>query len=454
MPGISLQQIYADAGVDVTLPSGLADQEITGFEIDSRQVTAGSVFVALPGANTDGHDFLDKAIANGAQLLIVEREPAAKLDVPVLVVADCLKALGKLANCHRARCKGTIIGITGSVGKTTAKDFLLQLLDASPYFAYAAPKSYNSEIGLPLAMLGAPRHADFIVLEYGINKPHEMQYLLDIVKPDLAALIAIGAAHLEGLDDVQTIAYEKNKLLQAVPESGKVWLDEHCKSLIDIQQQDWAADVQVYDHASYSYTFDGEKYLVEHPLLGALQVACIAEYELRTAMLMTEIAISCKVSKQHIQEVLPQLQKPKGRMQRSCVAGIAFIDDAYNANPLSMLAALRALTELPCTGRRIAVLGSMLELGVREQQLHADMGSSLEGLKIDSVVCIGDLATEIAKSAPSTVETHCVADCQAAAQYLETACKAGDLVLLKASRGEQLENILVDFKKLSCNPIT
>ena len=447
MPGMTIHQVYA--ALKTALPSEVSDAELPKVEIDSRLITTGDIFVALPGARSDGHEHLDSAIANGAQLLVVQRDMGKEFSVPQIVVADGLCALADLATFHREHCRGKVIGITGSVGKTTAKDFLLQLFTTSQFSAYAAPKSYNSEIGLPLAMLGAPRDVDFIVLEYGINEPGEMQYLIDVVKPDMATIVAIGAAHLEGLGDLQTIAHEKNRLLQSVSPSGSVWIDNLCRELLNGEERSWLAEPHFYDHDTYSYSFDGTKFTVrDHPQLGEAEVACIAPHELRLAMLMADIALGCKVSPVHIKESLSTLVKPYGRLQQLRVGGVNFIDDAYNANPTSMLSALQALSELPCAGRRIAVLGSMLDLGSQQQELHAKVGRSLDEFAIDTVLCVGDLAAVIADAAPQHVRVVRVSDCSTASIFLSSYCGADDLVLLKASRADKLERILVSFEEI------
>jgi UDP-N-acetylmuramoyl-tripeptide--D-alanyl-D-alanine ligase len=447
MSGMTIHQVYA--ALKTALPNEASDAELPKVEVDSRLITIGDVFVALPGAHSDGHEHLDSAIANGAQLLVVQRDMGKEFSVPQIVVADGLRALADLATFHREHCRGKVIGITGSVGKTTAKDFLLQLFAKSQFAAYAAPKSYNSEIGLPLAMLGAPRDVDFIVLEYGINEPGEMQYLIDVVKPDMATIVAIGAAHLEGLGDLQTIAHEKNRLLQSVSPSGSVWIDNLCLELLNGEERGWLAEPHFYDHDTYSYSFDGTKFAIrDHPQLGEAEVACIAPHELRLAMLMADIALGCKVSPVHIKESLSTLVKPYGRLQQLRVGDIDFIDDAYNANPTSMLSALQALSELPCAGRRIAVLGSMLDLGSQQQELHAKVGRSLDEFAIDTVLCVGDLASVIADAAPQHVRVVRVADCAAASIFLSSYCGADDLVLLKASRADKLERVLVSFEEI------
>ena len=446
MSGMTIHQVYA--ALKTSLPNEVLNAELPKVEVDSRLITAGDVFVALPGARSDGHDHLDSAIANGAQLLVVQRDMGTEFSVPQIVVTDCLQALAALATFHRAHCRGKVIGITGSVGKTTAKDFLLQLFSKSSLTAYAAPKSYNSEIGLPLAMLGAPRDADFIVLEYGINEPGEMQYLIDVVRPDVATIVAIGAAHLEGLSDLQTIAHEKNRLLQSVSPRGSVWIDNLCLELLNEDERSWLAESHLCDHTAYSYSFDGTKFAVNHSQLGEAEVACIAPHELRLAMLMAEIALDCQVSPEHIKESLSCLVKPHGRLQQLRIGDVDFIDDAYNANPTSMLAALRALSELPCDGRRVAVLGSMQELGSEQHALHAQVGRSLDEFAIDVVLCVGELASVIADAVPQQIQVVRVADCAAASMFLSNYCGADDLVLLKASRADQLERVLIDFEAL------
>ncbi|MBC8369395.1 MAG: UDP-N-acetylmuramoyl-tripeptide--D-alanyl-D-alanine ligase [Planctomycetes bacterium] len=449
---MSIHQVFA--ALQLPVPAHCSDDKLNSFQIDSRLVVAGDVFVALPGAHCDGHDFLESAVESGAKLLIVEHALAQNFSIPVIQVDDGIRALAKLARYQRSHCRAKIIGITGSVGKTTAKDFLMQMFADSQYSVYASPKSYNSEIGLPLAMLGAPRDADFVILEYGINEPGEMEYLLSVVKPDMAALVAIGAAHLEGLGCIKTIAHEKNMLLRAVPPSGAVWLDEHCHRLIPVEQRRWLSEVNLFSHSNYSYHFDNESFLVEHPLLHQLRVNCIAEHELKTAMLMAEIAISCNVDHQVIVRALSKLEKPLGRMQQVQLSAVNFIDDAYNANPVSMLAALRTLSQLPCSGKRIAVLGSMLELGEQQDELHRQIGRTLDEFSFDHVLCVGKLAAIISTSAPEHANVHCVDNCSDAAKYLLEICSANDLVLLKASRGDQLERVLGTFEKLYSNPVS
>ncbi|MDP6964120.1 MAG: UDP-N-acetylmuramoyl-tripeptide--D-alanyl-D-alanine ligase, partial [Planctomycetota bacterium] len=381
MSGMTCRQVFR--ALNEQPPPCLDDIAINSFQVDSRQLCSGDAFVALRGNRTDGHRFLQAAVVSGASMLIVEDAPDFDCEVPVVVVDDSLKSLAQLSKYHRKHCSGKVIGITGSVGKTTAKDFLQQLFTGSSCSVYAAPKSYNSEIGLPLAMLGAPRDADFVILEYGINEPLEMDYLVSIVRPDLAALISIGAAHLEGMGDLGTIAVEKNKLLQAVGPQGQIWLPSECRNLIPGANQDWLSESREINFNTYESKFNDDHYLVKHPRLGEIAVSCIAEHELHTALLMTEVALDCKVEKDHIIGALTRLSKPDGRLEQVSVAGLNFINDSYNANPVSMLAALRTLSSLPCSGKRIAVLGSMLELGEQQQELHRQMGRSINEFDVD-----------------------------------------------------------------------
>jgi UDP-N-acetylmuramoyl-tripeptide--D-alanyl-D-alanine ligase len=451
MSGMSFHQVYRALKQDV--PQGLADNKVSSFQVDSRLVASDDVFVALPGAVTDGHLFLHKAVEQGAKLLIAERAPRSDLGVPVVLVDDSLQALAKLARYHRAHCACTVIGITGSVGKTTAKDYLQQIFKQAQFDVYAAPKSYNSEIGLPLAMLGAPRSADYVILEYGVNEPGEMDYLIDIVRPDIAAIVSIGAAHLEGMGDLKTIAIEKNKLLQAVGPQGSVWIDDYCKGLIPVGEQTWVAELIEVDSFQYVADFDGSAYSVDLADVGTFHVNCIAEHELRTAMMMAFIALACKASPEQVGAALSELRKPSGRLEQLTVAGLNIINDAYNANPTSMLAALHTLSSLPCLGKRIAILGSMLELGDAQLELHSQIGRSLDQYSIDLVVCVGDLAHSIAKSASSEVNVHCVADCHNAAEYLSSNAGAEDLILFKASRGDKLEQIIPLLEQFSATLI-
>jgi len=429
-------------------------QPVRRVVMDSRLVVPGDLFVALVGARTDGHAHLRQAFAKGAVAALVqpdrgERPPG----LACMVVPDTLKALGGLARFHILRLHASVIGITGSVGKTTAKDFLFQLLGGAAQNAFAAPASYNSEVGLPLAILGAPLDTKTLVLEYGINAPGEMDVLLEIARPRHVWMTAIGASHLEGLGAIATVAFEKAKLAQAAPENGRIWLDQNLSASMSSLSSTWQAQVEM----RAPLCADGMKVLastpgaweLQHPRFGHLQMKLHAEHEIASALMAARIASFHGVADADLSTRLMRLVPPPGRMSVVERDGVTILDDAYNANPLSMHAALRVLQQWPQAGRRIAVLGSMKELGPTSEALHRAVGQEVVKAGADLLIGVGSGGAWIAQGTAGAVPCRVVDDAAAAAAILTSSVQAEDVVLLKASRAEALERILQMWKGCS-----
>lgn len=429
-----------------------AEQPVRRVVMDSRAVMPGDLFVALVGARTDGHVHLRQAMTQGAVAALVQPDRGERPDgLPCLVVPDTLKALGALARFHLGRLKAQVIGITGSVGKTTAKDFLFQLLGGAAAKAFAAPASYNSEVGLPLAILGAPLDTKVLVLEYGINAPGEMDVLLNIARPHHAWITAIGASHLEGLGTVQTVASEKGKLPGAVGEFGNVWMPAELEAVMAQASKKWQADLRLRDPLSdpsipFANTTPGA-WRFTHPRWGAVHLQLHAAHEIVTALMAADIAATLGVRDADIAQRLPRLAPPGGRLTVTTRQGLIILDDAYNANPLSMKAALQVLAQWPTEGRRVAVLGSMKELGPSAEALHRQVGAWVEEIGCSELIGVGSGGAWIASGVSDAVSCRVVDDARAAAEILNArisdgSLKAGDALLLKASRAEALERIL------------
>ncbi|MFK5956389.1 MAG: UDP-N-acetylmuramoyl-tripeptide--D-alanyl-D-alanine ligase [Planctomycetota bacterium] len=415
--------------------------------MDSRTVVPGDLFVALVGARTDGHAHLRQAMEKGAVAALVQPDRGERPSgLACMVVPDCLKALGALARFHSGRLQASVIGITGSVGKTTSKDFLFQLLGGAAHNAFAAPASYNSEVGLPLAILGAPLDTKTLVLEYGINAPGEMDILLSIARPRHVWLTAVGASHLEGLGAIATVAFEKAKLAQAAPENGRVWLPFELSEMMRNACSKWQAHVEirdplVEDHMKVLARTPGA-WVLQHPRLGHLELKLHAEHEIASALMAARIASFHGVSDEDLRIRLMRLVPPQGRMSVVKREGVTVLDDAYNANPLSMQAALKVLEQWSGARRRIAVLGSMKELGPTSEELHHRVGQEVVMAKIDLLIGVGSGGAWIAQGTKGQVPCQVVDDAAAAATMLRASLHPGDVVLLKASRAEALERIL------------
>lgn len=444
MLGLTVREIAQALGAQCV---GNGDQPVLRVVIDSRTVVPGDLFVALVGARTDGHAHLQQAFAQGAVAALVMPDRGERpADLEALVVPDSLKALGRLARFHLGRMHAKVFGITGSVGKTTAKDFLFQLLGGGGQQVFAAPASYNSEVGLPLAILAAPLETRLLVLEYGINAPGEMDVLLDIAKPDGAWITAVGASHLEGLGDVAKVASEKSKLAQAVGEQGTVWLESDLAARLEALRVDWQARVvpcaPLEEEGMEVLSSCPGDWRLQHPQWGTLRSGLSAEHEIITALMAARIAASLGQTSAALQERLPRLEPPKGRLSIVQRDGVTFLDDAYNANPLSMSAALQVLRDWPEAGRRIAVLGSMKELGSTSEQLHHAVGKEVATSALALLVGVGSGGAWIVDGAEGKLPCQVAEDAQGAAAILEGQLQAGDVVLLKASRSEALERIL------------
>ena len=433
---------------------GAGATPITSVVTDSRKVQPGALFVALPGARTDGHKYLAEARAAGAAaaMVLADRgERPAAFDL--IVVGDTLAALGALARTHLGRLRAGVIGITGTVGKTTAKDFLADLLGGPAAGVHAAPASFNSECGLPLAVLSAPAGARRLVLEYGINAPGEMDRLLAVARPQHAWITALTEVHLEGMGERATIVREKAQLARAVPEGGGIWLTPRWAGELAERRGEWCGRVQLAG-------LDGGPgrgrtlapvpgaFRVELPGIGVVALPVIAPHEAELAAVAAAMALEFGVPPAALAERLARLQRPPGRLAVRRYGALTVLDDAYNASPASMEAALRVLAAWPRAGRRIAVLGTMHELGAQAERCHREVGALAGGLALDALFTVGRGGTWIAQAAAAAGAgpVAAVDDVATLSARLPQELRAGDVVLLKASRAEALERVLASLE--------
>lgn len=391
---------------------------ILGISHDTRTLKPGDVYIAIKGTTHDGHDFVQQALEKGATGLIVEREFPTYGNVPQLIVPDAMQALWALAAGVRRHWAGTVVGITGSVGKTTVKELIASVL-AQKGTVCKTPGNWNNDIGLPLSMLAADRNADFFVFELGMNHPGEIGRLAGLLCPDWAVLTDIGKAHIEFFESLEKIAEEKASLLayadNALLDETSEWFElfkAKCKGRI--------------------VTFGAEPFTFTAPLPG--------EHMIRNSRRAAALGLALGLSSESVQSGLSAFRPAPMRWERSMHNGIVFINDAYNANPLSMRASLTTFAEMPCEGRRFAVLGGMRELGGTAETEHRELGQFVDTLKLDSVLTIGEAGAQIACNGITGI------DKPAAVDFLRTHLRAGDMVLFKASRGERLETILEELK--------
>lgn len=425
---------------------------VSGVVHDTRQVTPGSLFVAIPGSRVDGHDLVGEAAARGAVAAMVSRERLIRAgrQLPCLVVEDTVKALGGLAAGYRRRLGLRVIGVTGSVGKTTVKEMIAGML-ATTFPTARTRGNWNNDIGLPLSLLQMPEESRMAVIELGVNHPGEMAVLCGIARPDWGVITNVGPVHLEFFSSVEAIAREKGVLFSGLPPAGTavVSADESHHALLRGMARCRVLTVSLKGAADYALMVtdaatginrvreraSGELFEFRMPLPGL--------HNLHNALLAMAVARGCGVTWSSIATGLDQYQAPPMRWQRLEAGGVTLINDAYNANPISMRAAIRTFAETAAPGRRWLVLGDMRELGPVEVAEHETVGRWLGTGDWGGLVAVGQLGERLADAAETAgLDPVRVFRCDAAeavSDILTPRLSPGDAVLFKASRGMHLE---------------
>jgi UDP-N-acetylmuramoyl-tripeptide--D-alanyl-D-alanine ligase len=434
------QRIAAAAGARLIAapPIAIGPERVT---IDSRDAGPGALFVGLTGENVDGGRFASRALAAGAWGTLTTEEHAREAQSGgsgvVLAAEDPLASLQRLATAWRHELGAKVIGVTGSTGKTSTKDILYGVL-APHHRTVASRANYNTEIGLPLEILGAPAGTEVLVLEKGMRGPGQIAELAAISEPDVAVIVSIGPVHLERLGSIEAIAAAKAELIAglapggtAVVPAGERLLGPYLRDDIQVISFGEGGDVSL-------LTADGERVQID-----ALGRTVTLEVPFTSAHLRTNLlaAVAAAGAIGVVPEGRLDVVLSSGRGQRvTRPDGVTVIDDCYNANPMSVRAALDDLAETatgPAAGRRVAVLGDMLELGPQERDFHVDIGEHAAAAGVELLVTVGPLAAAMAERFPG--ETYAVADAGEAAALVPELVEPGDVVLVKASRGVGLE---------------
>ena len=428
------------------------DTPFNDIVIDSRKVRPGVLFVALRGERTDGHRFLGDAMERGATALLSRlRPPDLPAGVTVFLVEDTLIALQGAARRWRAEQPARVIGITGSVGKTTTREAIAQVL-RSRFETLESPQNFNSDIGLPLALLGLDPGHEWAVVELGPYDQKEMELLVEIGAPDVGIVTNVGPTHLARFGSIDATEAIKGLLPASLPPDGLAVLngdDERVRRMrtrtsartllfglgddVDVRATDVSA--QGLDGIRFTLHLPGARQgiAVRTPLPGA--------HHVMTALAAAAVASAAGFSPTEIGESLATLHAGRRLKPRRGYSGATILDDAYNAAPLSMRAALDLLADMP--GRRIAVLGDMLELGSEEAAAHRDVGAYATG-RCDRLITIGPRAHGITDGAwdAGHREIQWFEGKEEAAEILRQEVGADDVVLVKASHGLGLETVV------------
>ncbi|MBQ6832528.1 MAG: UDP-N-acetylmuramoyl-tripeptide--D-alanyl-D-alanine ligase [Oscillospiraceae bacterium] len=445
MARISLEQAAAWCGGRVD--PKYARVTFEGANIDSRKLEPGQLFVALVAAR-DGHDFIPGALEKGAAAVLCNH---ADGDYPAIVVEDTRIALGRIAAGLLKQMDAKIIGVTGSVGKSTTKEMIAAVLGTT-YKVCKTPANHNNDLGLPAAVLAMDADAEALVLEMGMSHFGEIEYLSCMAKPHIGVIINIGTMHIENLGSQEGILRAKLEITKGMDEDGKLLLygdDAYLWGAKDSLQQPVSyfgtsaqcavrgEDVrQTPDGIEFTVAYDRRAFPVHLPLEGMHYVS--------DALAAVSVGLELGVSPENIQKGLGAFQTMQGRQEIFQHHGCTVISDCYNAGPESMAAALHVLGNRP--GRKIAVLGDMLELGDHSQTAHTQVGQ-LAAQKADILLCFGPQCAHMLQGALQSGMTHAshYTDRDALADDLLKLAQPGDVVLFKGSRGMKMELILEKF---------
>ncbi|HPY30451.1 MAG TPA: UDP-N-acetylmuramoyl-tripeptide--D-alanyl-D-alanine ligase [Verrucomicrobiota bacterium] len=436
------------------LLQGAPDTLATRVCTDSRQARAGDVFIALRGERFDGHDFVDDVAAKGVVAVVVERGkiPSPQLPAAVIVVNDTRRALLDLAAAYRADFNLPVVAVGGSNGKTTTKDLIASVLGMG-FSTLASEASFNNDIGVPLTLLRLESSHQLAVLELGTNHPGELAPLLRLAQPRLGVITNIGREHLEFFGDLEGVAQEEGVLAEHLPADGTLFLNGDDAWSEAIARRTAARVVRVgwgegndWRAREARLTGDGVAFHVEVPrpeLSGEYQLQLLGRHQITNALFALGVGEELGLGRDALRRGLAECPPPPGRMRRWEHKGVQILDDTYNANADSMVAALQALVELPCKGRRLAVLGDMAELGTHSDAAHAEVGRRAAELGVGQLFAIGRMAPIMAQGARAAGLTRVIEflDVEPAAAALKHFVKPGDLVLLKASRLTRLERV-------------
>ena len=449
---------YIAAACAGELLRGSAETRIGAVCTDSRQVAPGALFFALGGERFNGHDFLEEAGRKAAAVVIERhRAPASLPACAVIGVEDTRKALGDLAARYRQDFSLPIAAIAGSNGKTTTKELVAAVLKQK-FKTLWSEASFNNNIGVPLTLLGLEQSHQAAVLETGTNHPGELEPLVRMIQPHYGVITSIGREHLEFFGDLDGVAREEGWLAELLPGSGKLYLNgdtewtlpiaRRCSGLVVRagvgQDNDWRV-------LGLRPDKQGLTFRVESPsssYRGEYRVNLLGRHQAVNALFAICLGAELGLDRAEIQRGLLQCKAAKMRLQLWELNGVRVLDDAYNANADSMLAALLTLQELPCRGRRLAVLGDMGELGSHSEAAHEEIGRRAAELGVGQLFAVGKMAPVMARGARNAGLNRVMefADVATAALAVRQFIRDGDVLLLKASRATRLEQIAEELR--------
>ena len=423
-----------------------------GFSTDTRQTSAGEAFVALRGPRFDGHELVAAALERGATAVVVDKDVSLPNGAAGIRVGDGLRALGDLAAARRRTLPLRVVGVTGSNGKTTTKEMIAAALSARGAKVAKSRGTENNLVGLPQTLLRLSGDEDFAVLEMGMNRPGEIWRLAEIARPDVGVITNVAPAHLEGLGSLANVAAAKEELALGLAPTGILVLNAADPRLVAIAERFAGRKVLAGGKGSLRAlsslpTANGQKVEIEvEGRRASIELPIRGSHNVENALLAIAAGLALDVDLDAALAGLTTFTPPAMRLQVDVtLQGARILNDAYNANPASMEAALAVLAAEP--GRRkLAVLGEMWELGGEAARYHREVGAAAARARVDGLLAVGRYGVEMAAGAveaglPRTLVECCESPAEAAARLVPRLAD-GDVVLVKGSRGARMEEVV------------
>lgn len=425
----------------MTILERILNQEFTGVFIDSRNPIAGGLFIPIRGEQFNGNSFIKHAFEGGAKAALVEeayyRENQAQLEqYDLIIVPDSLQALHSLAASVRRKIAPKVIGVTGSNGKTTVKN-MLESICRLVYRTYATKGNFNNDIGLPLMILNMPPDTEVLILEMGMNHAGEIALLSQITRPDIAVITNIGTSHIEFFGgNISGIRDAKLEIIRYMDVTAPLYINGDDPMLNDFNYQSRPV-IRVFRNQLRNISSDDGFYQYQLDEL-AIKLHVRGEHQVDNSHLAVVVSRDLGISDDVIEQGIRQYEGASMRFATMKLGNLTVINDAYNASPMSMIAAIKTLLAMK-GGRKIAVLGDIFELGSVAKQEHVKIGDYPGIQQLDGLYTIGDYTKYIA---PTVTNRQHFSNIQKLCEFLLTIIRPDDIILAKASRGMQLERVV------------
>jgi UDP-N-acetylmuramoyl-tripeptide--D-alanyl-D-alanine ligase len=437
--------------------------QANGVSIDSRTIKKGNLFVAIPGERFDGHQFVSEVVNKGASVVVISKEKINQVkqkelgQIPLLLVEDTKKALREIASWHRNKFEVPTVAVTGTNGKTTTKEMIAEVL-SSKFKVLKSIKSYNNLIGVPLTLFELDEDVQVLVLELGMSSPGEIGILTQIAKPNFGVITNIGPAHLESMESLEKIARAKFELLDYMPLPHIAVLnadDEFlAKRIRDSREKTVSFGIKNKADFQANGLILGDEGYIGFKVNGRLNIELklLGEHNVYNALAAFAVGSLLGMDELKIKESLEKYTSFELRTELVRFDKIRVINDSYNANPVSMASALKTLKQMRIEGRKVAVLGDMLELGEKAFEYHFELGKSVAESGIDLLLTVGELSPAIAQGAQehgmNPERIFAFDNNEEVSSYLAKNLQSGDLVLIKGSRKMKLEEVVLSLKTL------